>query len=217
MSSPTDWMKSEYDDLVKKGFDWKPPVIGGPSTGRGGRAVVSASHNVGLIFYQAGVVVLSSSIFHGSAQGDQGILDEHHFPEMDMTHTASVAGFSEPGPLNSIFKLFASSSISGACNALRHRIGNLSFNNTTELNSTIYFCRANANEFNYSSNPTYLKDSKIRVKADDSRAEPVSYITTVGLYGPNIDELGSLVVTGRYRAVTDECACRGGPIIGKQS
>ena len=32
MSSPTNWMKKEYDDLVKKGFDWKPPVIGGPST-----------------------------------------------------------------------------------------------------------------------------------------------------------------------------------------
>ena len=143
-----------------------------------------------MIFYQAGVVVLSSSIFHNNVKGDtsiagHGILDEQHFPEMDMTHTASVAGFSEPGPLNSIFRLFASSSISGACNALRHRLGNVSFNNTTELNSTIYFCRANANEFNYSSNPTYLKDSKIRVKADDSRAEPVSYITTVGLYGPN--------------------------------
>ena len=27
-------MKKEYDNLVKKGFDWKPPVIGGPSTGR---------------------------------------------------------------------------------------------------------------------------------------------------------------------------------------
>ena len=34
MNSPTNWMKKEYDDLVKKGFDWKPPVIGGPSTGR---------------------------------------------------------------------------------------------------------------------------------------------------------------------------------------
>ena len=34
MSNPTDWMKNEYDELVKKGFDWKPPVIGGPSTGR---------------------------------------------------------------------------------------------------------------------------------------------------------------------------------------
>jgi glycine C-acetyltransferase len=34
MSSPTDWMKKEYDDLVKNGFDWKPPVISGPSTSR---------------------------------------------------------------------------------------------------------------------------------------------------------------------------------------
>ena len=34
MSSPTNWMKKEYEDLVKKGFDWKPPVINGPSTGR---------------------------------------------------------------------------------------------------------------------------------------------------------------------------------------
>ena len=34
MSNPTDWMKNEYDELVKKGFDWKPPVVSGPSTGR---------------------------------------------------------------------------------------------------------------------------------------------------------------------------------------
>ena len=34
MTTPTEWMKEEYNDLVSKGFDWKPPVIGGPSTGR---------------------------------------------------------------------------------------------------------------------------------------------------------------------------------------
>tara|TARA_B100001121_G_scaffold294206_1_gene297461 strand:- start:3325 stop:3603 length:279 start_codon:yes stop_codon:yes gene_type:complete len=58
---------------------------------------------------------------------------------------------------------------------------NMSFNNTTELNSTIYFCRLNHNEFNYSSNPTYLNSSKIRVKnvAGDT---PVAYVTGVGLY-----------------------------------
>ena len=53
--------------------------------------------------------------------------------------------------------------------------------NTTELNSTIYFCRANHNDFNYSSNPTYLTSSKIRVKENQTDA-PVAYITTVGLY-----------------------------------
>jgi hypothetical protein len=57
----------------------------------------------------------------------------------------------------------------------------LNFNNTTELNSTIYFCRANHNEFNYSANPTYVNSSKIRVK-NVSSDSPVSYITTIGLY-----------------------------------
>ena len=60
---------------------------------------------------------------------------------------------------------------------------NLSFNNTTELNSTIHFVRAHHNEFNYSSNPTYLETtgSKIAVK-DSTLDNPVSYITTIGLY-----------------------------------
>ena len=57
----------------------------------------------------------------------------------------------------------------------------MQFNNTTELNSTVYFCRANHNEFNYSSNPTYLSSSQIRVK-ESATDTPVAYITTVGLY-----------------------------------
>jgi hypothetical protein len=74
-----------------------------------------------------------------------------------------------------------SGSISSSCDAIRHRVSNISFNNTTELNSTIYFCRANNSEFNYSSNPTYLSSSQIRVK-EISTDNPVSYVTTVGLY-----------------------------------
>ena len=65
--------------------------------------------------------------------------------------------------------------------SIRNRIQNISFNNTVELNSSIYFCRANNNEFNYSSNPTYLNSSEIRVKNTTSD-NPVAYITTVGLY-----------------------------------
>ena len=57
----------------------------------------------------------------------------------------------------------------------------MAFNNTTELNSTIYFCRANHSEFNYSSNPSYLASSKLVVK-NKTTDMPVSYITSVGLY-----------------------------------
>ena len=57
----------------------------------------------------------------------------------------------------------------------------MSYNNTTEINSTIYFCRAPVNKFNYSSNPTYISGSKMLVK-NVSLDSPVSYITSVGLY-----------------------------------
>jgi hypothetical protein len=85
---------------------------------------------------------------------------------------------------NDITASLSASAISGACDILRHRIYNIQFNNTTELNSTIYFCRANHNEFNYSSNPTYLSASKLVVK-NNSQDTPVSYATSVGLYSPD--------------------------------
>jgi len=111
------------------------------------------SNGVGLIYYQAGIAVLTASVFD-SAQLAGG-----------ETYAASLS----------------SSNIEANADALRSRIYNVQFNNTTELNSSIYFCRVNNNEFNYSSNPTYLSSSKMVVKEITTDA-PVSYITTVGLY-----------------------------------
>ena len=108
----------------------------------------------GLIYYQAGIVALATGSF------DAGVID---------------AG-------RNIEHALASSSIDKISDGIRNRIQNVSFNNTTELNSTIYFCRANHNEFNYSSNPTYLNSGKIIVKNDDILTPPRSYVTTVGLY-----------------------------------
>ncbi len=129
----------------------------------------------GLLFYQAGIAVISGSIFNGENEG--GILKNANGPVILGNPFNILAG--ETG-LNFI----SGSSISGSCDAIRNRIYNISFNNTTELNSTIYFCRASHNEFNYSSNPTLISESKIVVK-DTSLDQPVSYITTVGLYSAN--------------------------------
>jgi hypothetical protein len=78
-------------------------------------------------------------------------------------------------------ELLINGSIDLMAHNVRHRIKSITFNNTTELNSTVYFCRAHHNEFNYSGNPTYLDGSKIRVKNNASDM-PRSYVTTVGLY-----------------------------------
>lgn len=125
----------------------------------------------GLIFYQAGVVVLSGSVFtSGSANG--GIIGQAN-GEGNVEYIG--------GALSSFSQALTGTAISGCADALRHRLYNISYNNTTELNSTIHFCRIGHNDFNYSSNPTYLSESKIRVK-NNSLDAPVSYFTSVGLY-----------------------------------
>jgi hypothetical protein len=90
-----------------------------------------------------------------------------------------------PG-VGNVEDVLTGSTIDIMADSFRRRVKNIQFSNTTELNSTIYFCRANNTEFNYSSNPTYLSGSKIRVKTNPGTNEhfnlPRSYVTTVGLY-----------------------------------
>lgn len=121
-------------------------------------------HGLGVVFYQAGIAVITSSIFE-ARDGRAGTRDF----------------FKVGAATSSVNSAFVSQSMTGSIDSFRRRINNISFNNTTEINSTIYFCRAPINKFNYSSNPTYLTGSKIRVKniASDN---PIAYITTVGLY-----------------------------------
>ena len=128
----------------------------------------------GLIFYQAGIAVISGSVFGDTTIG--GLLKNSSAEN----EGCQMVFNSEIGD-NAGFNFVTGTAITGAANAIRNRIYDISFNNTTELNSTIYFCRANHNDFNYSSNPTYVSGSKIRVKNSTSDS-PVSYITTVGLY-----------------------------------
>ena len=94
------------------------------------------------------------------------------------------------------------SEISASADGFRHRIYDLSFNNTTELNSTIYFCRAGHKDYNYSSNPTYLSASKLVVK-NQSTDSPVSYITSVGLYSADNELLASAKLSEPLKKTPD--------------
>ena len=141
-------------------------TVGTASAGAGGAFTGGHTQtSVGLLYYQAGIAALTSSLF-----GD-------HAGAINM----DSAGTKMPAMLKT-------KTIDEISDSVRHRVKNISFNNTTELNSSIYFCRANAHEFNYSSNPTYIdKDTaKIRVKSSggprESENSPISYITTIGLY-----------------------------------
>jgi len=143
---------------------------------------------LGLLYYQAGIAVLTASIF-GNLSNDAvttvaGDSDNPLIPVTASNYFSSENGTATPGE-SSVVHALTGSEISGNCDGFRNRLVTMEFQNTTELNSTIYFCRANHNEFNYSSNPTYLTGSKIRVKGDLADLPPVAYITTIGLYSPD--------------------------------
>jgi len=128
---------------------------------------------VGHLYYQAGVAVLTSSILEAAVP------------------TNGTDGTMVTSPTGTAKALFEGGTIDELANALRYAYTNIDFNNTTELNSTIYFTRANTADYNYSSNPTYLSASKILVKGNNAFAEPVSYITTVGLYSADNELLAT--------------------------
>ena len=131
----------------------------------------------GLVYYQAGVAILSASMFMSTGSG--GILSGA--TDRVLWNSSSAAQYN-------IEQSLTSASLNDVVGGLRRRFYNLSFNNTTILNSGMYTCRIASRDFNYSSNPTYLSGSKIRVKGDDPQNNPKSYITTVGLYSAQ-DEL----------------------------
>ena len=136
---------------------------------------------VGLIYYQSGVVVLDLS---SSAAKVQPILNSASVANVASGQpftSASNDALAFPNGAFSWSGSFSSCSIDNIADGFRTKIKSVSFNNTTEVNSTIYFCRMGHNEFNYSSNPTYVTGSKIRVK-EVKGDSPVAYATTVGLY-----------------------------------
>jgi hypothetical protein len=134
----------------------------------------------GLVFYQAGVCVLTASVF-----GSQ------------LSSSAEMNSATED-----IDAILTGSNIEAAADSLRHRIYNLQFNNTVELNSSVYFCRINHNEFNYSTNPTYLSGSRIRVKTQASDL-PLAYITTIGLYNDNNELLATAKLSEPLKKSSD--------------
>jgi hypothetical protein len=101
-------------------------------------------------------------------------------------------------PLWSGSKTLINLQYSGTINQLvdgfRTHTENIQVNNQTNLQSSVYFCRAFNNEFNYSSNPTFIDDEGlIRVTSGSNILTTQTYITTVGLY----DENDNLMAVGK--------------------
>lgn len=190
-----------------------------------------SSKNVGLVFYDAGTVVLNLGGRGGSASQLRAVAGDQLLSgaiscmsptapntNADLPFGKEVMNFAgqaaNGGVTISKFTpdLMTSASIDDIVDHLaqtRFSSGSLTaatFQNNTNINSTLIFCRATADEFNYSSNPTYT-DTENRIRVIEQGQEDVqrsfTYITTVGLYDVN-DNLLAVAKLSRPIEKNDE-------------
>jgi hypothetical protein len=171
--------------------------------GQVGNIVNSAntSENVGLLFYEQGMAILDlEKVLSGSEQVSGSIAALNANNPAGIGRGRTIIG----GPRSSygqgganpnakfIPDLLVSASIDDITNHLascRFSSGSntaITFQNLTNINSTLIFCRATADEFNYSSNPTYVNSDTNEIRVIESQGagggKAFCFITTVGLY-----------------------------------
>jgi hypothetical protein len=167
--------------------------------GQYGEIVDSANpaRKVGLMFYDAGVAVFDLQQITSASQLVSGTINAMHpsgYITIGNEHAEAgtnarfIPDFVTSGSIDNI--------IDHVC-ATRFQSGSLTaitFQNVTNINSTLIFCRAAADNFNYSSNPTYVDNvagsstqGRIRVidPGEEDKQESFTYVTSVGLYDAN--------------------------------
>ena len=58
-----------------------------------------------------------------------------------------------------------------------------------QIKSSHFFCRVPSDQYNFSQNPTYVSGSDGSLKIDAFKGNSKTFITTVGLYGEQNDDL----------------------------
>jgi len=164
-----------------------------------------SSNIVGNLFYDQGIMVLDAKKVLSGTQHVSGTIDA-----ISSGGTAVIGSAAGNPRAKFIPDFFVSASIDdvvdhlASCRFSSGSLTALTFQNVTNINSTLVFCRATADEFNYSSNPTFTdSDGNIIVIDDPTTDRTFSYITTVGLYDAN-DNLLAVAKMSRPIEKNDE-------------
>lgn len=163
----------------------------------------------GLVFYDRGVVVLDVRKVISGTQHVSGVIKAMNATtpgDSSLPVGTMVIGDEKSGYTSAAFvpDLMVSASIDdivdhfASCRFSSGSLTALTFQNVTNINSTLYFCRATADEFNYSSNSTYL-DTNGNINVIDASArqdgtqKSFSFVTKVGLH----DAEGNLLAVAK--------------------
>ena len=155
----------------------------------------STSQKVGLIFYDAGVVVLDAKKIISGSQFMSGVISAVTGAVTPILTNQTIMGSGSFPGSNPNAKFIPDFFVSGSIDDIVNHFGSVrvssgsdtavTFQNITNINSTLAFCRATADEFNFSTNTTFT-DSTGRISVidlgEESTQRAFTFVTSIGLY-----------------------------------
>lgn len=180
------------NNIVKPGVTASILTDIGSSTNRlfapgGEYAVVVDSANVtspkGLLYLDRGIMVLDMSrSFDQVAYVSGAISSVLYSTGIEPNLSASLCYFAASASMDDFLDHLCSTRFTASNETA------CTFQNVTNINSSIFFCRAAADEFNYSSNPTYTDNNNRIVVIDEGQEieqKGFVFATSIGLYDAN--------------------------------
>lgn len=150
----------------------------------------NTTYPVGLLYLDQGIAVLDTQRVFDITSPFTQTIKAMEILSGTMLFSGSLNEFLVSASLDDILDHVCTTRFSGSTSTA------IALQNQTFLNSTYYFCRFSADEFNYSSNPTYI-DSNGKIVVIDPGQEDVqrsfSFITSIGLY----DAYDNLLALGK--------------------
>ena len=162
------------------------------------KSSLSTYNEVGSLWYQKGVAVFDLKKIMSGAQHVSGVIKaiNENSPAVGAPIGTMVIGGVTSGTTGNpkasfIPDLMVSASIDDildhmcSCRFSSGTYTAITFSNTTNVNSTLIYCRTKSEEFNYSSNPTFTDESNainVLEAGIEDRQQSFTYFTTIGLY-----------------------------------
>ena len=166
----------------------------------------NVNNSVGLLFYDAGTAIFDLKKIMSGSQHVSGAIRAMNAgsPDGVLTTGTMVMGAANSGNPNAKYipDLLVSASIDDIVDHLanaRFSSGTLTamtFQNNTIINSSLYFCRAPADAYNFSSNPTFTDEAGRLVVVEDGQnatQRSFTFPTTIGLH----DSQGNLLAVAK--------------------
>jgi hypothetical protein len=140
----------------------------------------NTTNALGLLFLDRGIMVLDMSrSFDQKTYISGAISSVQYTTGINPNMSASILNFAASASIDDFLDHLCSTRFTSSNET------SITFQNITNINSSIFFCRAAADEFNYSSNPTFTDENNRIVVIDAGQeVEQKSFVfaTSIGMY-----------------------------------